>query len=123
MDIIELSKYKIVKLSQKKILNKQTTKLKIYKKDKKKMTLNDIKKFYKYIKDNDENSKFEVLIQARHSKNDTKMTNIKGFNENNIVDKDEDYYNNDNGDDINRKSYYINIYLREKVKPKNIRRI
>jgi hypothetical protein len=122
MDIIELSKYKIVKLSEKTILNKKDTKLKIYKKNKRRMTLNDIKKFYKYIKDNDENSKFEVLIQARHSKNNTKMTNIKGFNENDIVDKDEDYYNDDNGD-INTKSYYINIYLREKVKRKNVRKI
>lgn len=122
MDIIELTKYKIVKLSEKTILNKKDTKLKVYKKNKRRMTLNDIKKFYKYIKDNDKNSKYEILIQGRTDKDSTKMINIKGFTENNIIDKDEDYYGNDDGD-INKKSYYINIYLREKVKRKNIRKI
>lgn len=109
-------KYKITKVLEKQILNKKDTRIKIYRKDKKKMDIEDLKEFYKYVKDNDKKGKYEVLIQGR---NNIRMSTIKPFTENNIVDKDEEYYNR-NGGDIDTDYFYIEIYLRETVKPKRI---
>lgn len=105
-------KLKMVKLSEKRILNKKDTRLRIYNKDKKKLTLQDIKDFYKSFKDKDKKGKYEVLILGR---NNMRLSTIKPYSINEIMDFDEDYYNKYDGD-IDSDYFYLDVYLRENIR-------
>jgi hypothetical protein len=105
-------KIKMVKVSEKQILNKKDTRLRVYNKDKKKMTMKEIKDLYKYLRDNDKKGKYEVLILGR---NNMRLSTIKPYNVNVITDFDEEYYNRYDGN-IDTDYFYLDVYLRENVK-------
>jgi hypothetical protein len=105
-------KIKMVKVSEKQILNKKDTRIRIYNKDKTKMNVKEIKDLYKYLKDNDKKGKYEVLILGR---NNMRLSTIKPFSLNEIVDFDEDYYNRYGGE-IDTDYFYLDVYLRETIR-------
>jgi hypothetical protein len=107
-------KFKVNKLSEKIVLNKKNTRIKVFRKDKKKMTIDDVREFYDYLKEKDKKNKFEYLIRGR---NDFKMSLIKAFKQADIQDYDEDYYNR-YGEILDTDYFYIEIYLQETVKIK-----
>ena len=104
--------FKMVKVSEKQILNKKDTRVRVYNRDKKKMTIKQVQQMLKYLKDNDKRGKYEILILGR---NNMRLSTIKPFNLNQIIDFDEEYYNKYGGD-IDTDYFYLDIYLRETIR-------
>jgi hypothetical protein len=110
-------KFKINKISEKTVLNKKDQTIKVFRKDKKKMTMSDIKEFFNHIKKEDKKGKYEVLVRGR---NNMRMSTVKGFTQNNITDFDEDYWGGIViANDIDTDYFYLEIVLRETL-PKRI---
>lgn len=115
MDILP-KKFKTNLLRQKErvtdVANVKDTTIKIFRKDKKMMTIDDIHEYYNEILKNDKKNKFEILIRGR---NEYKMTTIKGFSEREIKDFDEDYWGEAIYDEdiFEENFYYLELTLRE----------
>jgi len=109
--MVNLGDYKTIKLGEKKLpKNKTDTVIKMYRKDKKMISLDDVKEILEELKAKNKKGDVQMLIQARHK---GRMTTLKGYEENNIPDNNPDYYGNDVNIDDFTNYYYLEIHLRK----------
>lgn len=109
----DLKKYKIVQLQEKNLPKGKTdTIIKLYRKDKKMMNLNEARDILDEFKKKNKKNNVQFMIRAR---NKIDISTLKGFEERNIPeDYDEDYFGNRgyNPDDFGQ-IFYLEITLRK----------
>ena len=105
------NKYKVDKLSETQRLNKIDTVIKIYRNDKKMIDEDDIKLLVDNLKKANikKGNKAQYMIRAR---NIHKMTTLKGFENNGLIDYEDEYYIDMDKNKFTQY-YYIEVTIRK----------
>jgi len=107
----DMKKYKTVKMFEKRLPRGKTdTTLKLYRKDKKMIDIDDVRDILKELDKKNKNNDVEIMIRARHK---VRMTTLKGFEQENIPDNDIDYFGNGVNVDDYTQYFYVEITLRK----------
>lgn len=105
-----LKDYKMIKLYEKqRPRNKTDTVLKFFRKDKKKLESDEIAEILDDLMGKDKKKDVQIMIRGR---NKMRMSTLKGFENNNLIDNDNDYYNGYDKDEFT-SYYYLEITLRK----------
>ena len=106
----DLKKYKITKLFEKdRPRNKKDTVVKLFRKDKKMIENDEVSDILKELQKKNKGN-VQIMIRAR---NIQRMTTLKGFEDNALIDRDNDYYNGYNDDGKFSEYFYLEITLRK----------
>ena len=108
---IKMDKYKTIKLREKQQPMAHDTIVKMYRKDKKMLKEKDLEFILKELNKSNKNKKFTYLFRGR---NKMRMTTLKGFEQKDFHDHDNDYYAGHNPEEFNQY-YYLEIILRKSV--------
>ena len=105
------NKYKVDKLSETQRLNKVDTVIKIYRNDKKMIDEDDIQSLVDELKkvNAKKGNKAQYMIRAR---NIHKITTLKGFENNGMIDYEDEYYVHVGKSKFNQY-YYIEVTIRK----------
>jgi GTPase Era involved in 16S rRNA processing len=108
--MVDLKIYNIVKIREDRLpRGKKDTIIKVFRKDKKKLKRDEIKAILEELKKKDKHDDTKFLIRARHS---ARITTLKGFDQEYILDADE-YYDDDINKDKFDRFFYAEFTVRK----------
>ena len=105
-----MNNYKKVQLYEKKMpKNKTDTVIKLYRNDKKKITRDEVEDILEELKKKNKNNNVQIIVRGRNIHD---MTTLKGLENDNLIDHDDEYYNGYDADKF-EEYFYLEITLRK----------